>query len=147
MRRMHKFFRLPWEDRLLLVESAFLLAAIRVGLRLLPFKSLLGLLARATPARRPSRDSDEAFSDKAAWAVGVAKYYLPGAYTCLVQALAAKVIFSRRGHPAYLRLGVDRRGEGQFQAHAWLESQGRVVVGGEELYRYAPFPAVELERL
>jgi hypothetical protein len=144
MMRIHKFLRLPWEDRLLLIESAFLLAAIRVGLRLLPFKKLLGFLARATPSRPSLRDSDKVFSDKVAWALGVARHYLPGVYTCLVQALAAKVIFGRRGHPARLRIGVERNEAEEFRAHAWVEHEGRVVVGGEEeLTRYALFPAVE----
>ena len=31
---------------------------------------------------------------------------------------------------------------GEFQAHAWLEADGEVLIGGEELERYAAFPEV-----
>jgi hypothetical protein len=37
---------------------------------------------------------------------------------------------------AELRLGIARDG-GRLDAHAWLESEGRVVIGNAELWRYA----------
>jgi Transglutaminase-like superfamily len=48
--------------------------------------------------------------------------------SCLVQAVAAAMLFRRYGHDAQLRLGVAHR-DGALAAHAWLESEGRTVYG------------------
>lgn len=53
--------------------------------------------------------------------------YVPKA-TCLVQALAAQLLLTRHGHMADLQIGVSQA-KG-FEAHAWLEFEGRVVLGG-----------------
>ncbi len=72
----------------------------------------------------------------------IASRYVPAA-TCLTQSLATKVLLSRQGHQASVRIGVARSEAGQFQAHAWVESNGRVVIGGPEshLKRYTPLLA------
>jgi len=53
--------------------------------------------------------------------------------TCLVRALSAWGLLRRSGLEAALHLGV-AEGAGTvraFHAHAWVESAGRVVVGGD----------------
>jgi hypothetical protein len=144
--RIAKFFRLPSNERFLLVQSALVLVSVRGGLRLLPFKTLIGALARVAPEVAESNEADTASVEKVVWAVEVAGSYLPGTYTCLARALASKVLFGRRGLPGQLRIGVDRDDDGRFQAHAWLESQGRIVIGGEESAQYTPLPAFEWKR-
>ena len=48
----------------------------------------------------------------------------------------------RRGLTSELRLGVRRPREGKFQAHAWVECEGDIVVGDlDELAEYAPLAA------
>jgi hypothetical protein len=68
------------------------------------------------------------------------------ASTCLTEAVVAQVMLARRGHPATLRIGVARSEEGRFEAHAWVESGGRVMIGGHELGRYAPLAALEADK-
>lgn len=143
MKRVNKFLRLSSADKFLLVKTAFLLGTMRLGLRMLPFRTMLGLLARMAKAAPDLHPTDQALADKMTWAVGVAKCYILGTTTCLAQAFAVKVLLNRRGCQASLRIGVERGGEGQFQAHAWVESQGRVMVGGGELSRYTPLPHFE----
>jgi hypothetical protein len=54
------------------------------------------------------------------------------------------MLLARIGQPAALRIGVARSEEGRFQAHAWVESQGRIVVGKlPDLRRYAVLPPLE----
>jgi hypothetical protein len=63
--------------------------------------------------------------------------------TCLTQAIAAAILLGRRGVPASIRFGVARDGGGKFIAHAWVESGGRIVLGGvTSPQRYAAFPAL-----
>jgi hypothetical protein len=77
--------------------------------------------------------------------VGVAGRLVPGT-TCLVRALAAQALLARRGHASQLRLGVARGSGRAFEAHAWLEQDGRVLVGGPLDGRYVPFPALDAPR-
>jgi hypothetical protein len=89
-------------------------------------------------AHTASEAGDQACMRQVVWAVTVASRYVPAA-TCLTQALATQILLSRRGHPTSLRIGVGRSEAGEFQAHAWVECQGRVVIGGiKALSRYTP---------
>lgn len=131
----------PAADWGLLVEAGLLLAAVRVGLWALPFTTLRRVtrrLARA-PRDRVAREADEA---RLVWAVGAAGRAVPRT-TCLVRALAAQALLARHGRPSQLRLGVARGPDGALLAHAWLEREGRVLVGGVVTERYVPLPSIE----
>jgi Transglutaminase-like superfamily len=137
MIRLRKFFRLPRSERWLLIKAALLLGVIRLGLRLLPFQTLRQLLDLVTK----SRAGNQFPSDRIVWAVIATSRYVLGDKPCLTQALAVQVLIKRRGYPANLRIGVARVDGGELKAHAWVESQDRVVVGGGDVSRYTPFPA------
>src|SRR5215208_6209413 len=134
-----KFLRLPTVARWLLIKAALLLEAIKLGMRLLPFRTLRHLLAWAVgaPAKR-LRHVDHTSTDRIAWAVEMVSRHMPGAKSCLTQALAVQMLLTRRGYPALLHIGVARGERGRFQAHAWVESQGKVVIGESELERFTP---------
>jgi Transglutaminase-like superfamily len=72
-----------------------------------------------------------------AWGIRNAARVVPEA-TCFVQALAAQFLLARSGTPSQIRIGVAAGPGGEFVAHAWLLTDGRVVVGGSasELRRY-----------
>lgn len=72
-----------------------------------------------------------------AWAIGAGSRYVPRA-TCLVRALAGRRLLAAHGHRAHLRIGVAKSTE--LQAHAWLEYEGRVLIGGGDLDRYTVLP-------
>lgn len=145
MKRVRNFLRLPSSDRRLLISAALLLGTIRLGLWLIPFLTLRRLLGKFAEPRTSTQEAEASSTDRVLWAVTVASRYVPGANTCLTQALAAQVLLARRGGVACLRLGVARQ-EGRFQAHAWLESQGKVIFGRSEPGRYAALPALDGER-
>jgi len=62
------------------------------------------------------------------WAVKASSRFVPCA-TCLTQAMAARMLLSIYGHKADLRIGVLREDD-DLKAHAWLEKDGRVLIGG-----------------
>lgn len=145
MNRLRNFMRLPSSDRHLLNSAALLLGAIVLGRWLFPFLTLQRLLGNLAAPRTSRQEAEAASAARVVWAVATASRYVPGASTCLIRALAAQVLLARRGEVAHLRIGVARQ-EGRFQAHAWLESQGKVLFGGSELGRYTPLPALDGER-
>ncbi|HWP47146.1 MAG TPA: lasso peptide biosynthesis B2 protein [Candidatus Limnocylindrales bacterium] len=135
MKRLYRFLSLPSRDRHLLIKAALLLGVIRLGLWLLAFQTLQGLLLRIRWKSARLREADPLSLERIAWAIRVAGRYVPGV-TCLIQALAAQVLLEQEGHPACLRIGVAKDKNGRLQAHAWTESGGKVVVGGGNLSSY-----------
>jgi hypothetical protein len=140
MTRLGKFLRLPPADRRLLVTAALVQAAIRLGLALLPYRKLRGLVDRL--ALTSPQPAPPVSPERIAQAVTRASRAVPGA-TCLTQALAAKVLLERRGYPARVRVGISRTGGAPLLAHAWVESEGRILLGGTDLARYTPLSALD----
>jgi len=130
--------RLTTLERRLFVKVFVLLEFVKLGLWLLPFRTLLRLLSRVSKGPKEPRGIDCPSPEEIAWFVEVASRHSPGVKTCLTQALAAQVLLTRHGYPAFVHLGVLRGKQEQFQAHAWVESEGKIVIGGGDLERYAP---------
>jgi hypothetical protein len=102
---------------------------------LMPFQSLRAAVCRSrrrpcavNPARRPD-------TAKIAWAVAAANRILHG--DCLPLALAVELMLRHYGYPAEFKIGAGRDPGGAFIAHAWVESEGQVVIGDFELGKYA----------
>jgi hypothetical protein len=146
MKSLYKFFRLSSSDQGLLIKATFTAAAIRVGLWMLPFRTLLGLLARMTQESTEVQETNQALIERVIWAVRIASRFVPRA-TCLTQALAAQVLLSLQGYPSRITIGVAKSHGGQLEAHAWVESQGRIVIGGlKDHARFTPLPPLDGER-
>jgi hypothetical protein len=43
-----------------------------------------------------------------------------------------QILLQQQGYPASLQIGVAKGRDGQLEAHAWVESQGQVVIGNLE---------------
>ena len=145
MRRLRRFLARPAADRRLLIEASLYLGVLRLGLKLLPFQTLLTLLNLMPRTRLAPLPLDPRCAERLAWAIGTAGPYFVGSRPCLPQALAAQLLLVRRGFPARLHLGVIKGDQGEVQAHAWMETDGRVVVGGSlaELARFTPLLALD----
>jgi hypothetical protein len=145
MRRLRQFLRLPPADRRLLATAALLQAAIRVGLNLTPYRRVRAVVDRLTSPSPRNPSAPPASPERIAWAVARTASVIPRT-SCLTQALAAKVLLERRGHRARVRVGVNRtEGAALLLAHAWVECDGRVVLGGTDLGRYTPLSGLEGE--
>jgi hypothetical protein len=139
---LRKFLGLTSAERRLLLRAALLLWAIRMGLLVLRFQILHRLLASVTGPRAEVPTSSVFSPGRIARLVSVASRYVPG--NCLSQALAVQVLLARGGHPASLHISVSRSYARQLEAHAWVESRGRVIIGGSGApSRYTPLPAME----
>lgn len=140
MGHFRKLLALRGSERRDLVLALLVVAVVRLALWLVPLGSLLRLLERVpAPRQRVASDPSPAHL---LWSVRAASRWVPRA-TCLTQALAARWLLARRGFDAVLRIGVTRSESG-IQGHAWLERDGRVLIGGADPGRYAPLePADE----
>jgi Transglutaminase-like superfamily len=113
-------------------------ASIRVALWALPFRVTRRWVERFGKPPEPSRELDRRTLRRVAWAVDAAARRIPLA-TCLVRGMAAQILLGRLGQKSVLRLGVARKPDGAFDAHAWVEAQGRIVTGDavDGFHRYA----------
>ena len=140
---MLKFLLLPTTEKLLLMEAVFLLITMELGKRILPFRALRRLLPQAADEYAQLSRASYTPPERIAWAVQAASRWTPGARSCLTQALAAQVLLTRRNHTARLHIGVARGERDRFQAHAWVESGGKVLIGESGLERYTPLAVLE----
>ncbi len=121
---------------MLLLEAIVALAAMRVGVLTFAYPRLRRIVTRASAPRARASQPSRPDPDRIAWAVATASSAVPGGGNCLVRALATEVMLGRAGYPCELRIGVAKPTAGGFKAHAWLESDGKVVIGRFELGEY-----------
>jgi hypothetical protein len=121
--------------------SVIVLWLVRLGLWLLPFRSVRFLLSRVKS--RHVASPPWAMPARIAHAVEVASHLVPRS-TCLTKALAGHVLLKQVGHEGVLHIGVARDEAGQFEAHAWLECQGKVIIG-EGPRGFVPLPPIGMD--
>jgi Transglutaminase-like superfamily len=123
-----------WRDKWLISAAFILLWLVRLALWLLGYNRMTRRLTLA--AHRPAPPARLAL--RVAESIRLASR-LTVRPTCLVQAVAAKWLLVLRGYSAQVHIGV-RKGNGAFEAHAWLVSDNRIVLGGdwESLSSYRP---------
>ncbi len=131
--------RLPSSDLLLLAEAFLTVSAVRAALWMFPFRYVHSRLSRITSSLLLRRIRIHSGAVRVAWSVHLASRVVPRA-TCLTQAIAAQILLALAGEPSALRIGVARGGRGAFEAHAWIEHEGRVIIGGSVRNRFTPLP-------
>lgn len=128
MKAAVKFSRLPLPEKRLLLKAACLLYAVRLGLWLLPFRAFRRLLAGSKTAAVQTPKAEPLPAQRIVRLIEAASRFVPAA-TCLTQAIASLILLRQHGHSARLRIGVAKDQNGLLEAHAWVESGGRVIIG------------------
>jgi len=118
-------FRL--NDVAILLIALFWVCWVRLGLSL---SSLEKTRRRLLPKTLTTSNTNPDL-DRMAWSVRRTANLVPMA-TCLTRAQALQIMLARRGLPADLVLGVARSASKDFLAHAWIEKDGQILIGGSE---------------
>jgi transglutaminase superfamily protein len=126
-------------DLALLFEAWRRLLLARAALTLLPWRAASRLLT-ASPHGR-STTSPERLTR----AVHAASRFVPRS-TCLVKALALQALLARRGGVGILHVGVKTTQVAGFEAHAWLELDGEIVIGEGARHGFAPLLSHRADR-
>jgi hypothetical protein len=137
MKKVLNFLRRPSPDKGLLIEALLFVWGVKCGLRLLPFRTMVTLIKKdPIKAGPPSFPLNQLLG-----VMDTAGRNVPRA-TCLVRAIAGQAFLARYGHQTDLRIGVLKdQSEKRVKAHAWLESHGRVLLGGA-VGSYTAFPTL-----
>lgn len=126
------FFRNSLSDQRLLIAALVSVCCVRLGLWVLPFRVLKERVEKIT-SNTTSRAGQPVTQNlrgvrRIASSVRRVSRYVPAA-TCLTQALATQILLAHRGQVSNLRIGVSKGQEGELKAHAWVESEGKIVMG------------------
>ena len=138
LQSLRAVLRLPAIQRRLYLRALATVVVIRMALTLLPSRLIIRGVARLS-SDRPGARTKGLDPRMIAQAVERVSLRVPGA-TCLTQALAAHMMLHTHGHRSSLCLGVARTEQGDFRAHAWLESQGRIVIGADGVAKLTRLP-------
>lgn len=142
-------FRLPWAlrklqslsapERIVLLEAAALMPVVHAMQQTMPFKRWRAALEQHEPPQ--ARGALQPTAAQVAWAVEAARRWVPGEYKCLPTAYTAHWLLHRHGHASTIHVGVARDAQGKVEAHAWVDCDGRTVVGEvADMGRFVPFP-------
>jgi hypothetical protein len=133
IKKLQTACRLAPVERRLILSTFPLMLAVRLALWILPFRHMQRVVESSITLGPSER---QATAHMIAIAVRLASRYIPRA-TCLTQALTAQILLNRAGIENEIRIGVAK--EQKFEAHAWVECGGNVLIGGaEQSARYAP---------
>lgn len=136
-RLLRRFGQIDNHSRLLLAEAVAYLAAARLALIFVPFPLLARRLgtfmppgdARAAQGTFPVSSGHAALAEDIGWAVTRAARYMPFRAVCLPQAMAARIMLSRRGIKSVMHFGAAKGESKPLDAHAWLDAAGVEVTG------------------
>jgi len=115
------------KDLPLLLNALFWVCWVRLGLS---FSSLEKIREVLLPEVLSSSNHDLDLN-RMAWSVRRISRFIPMA-TCLTRAQALQIMLARKGLPTELILGVSRSASKDFLAHAWIEKDGQILIGGSK---------------
>jgi hypothetical protein len=106
------------------------------------FKKLLHYLDRIKQNKK-LQDAYNPSEEKIVRVIEVASRYIP-CTTCLYKALTAQALLKMHGYQSSLHIGVVKNDKGKLNAHAWVESNGKIIIGDlKDLSRYTALPSLK----
>ena len=144
MSDLAKWYDLTPSMRILVIQMTMLLLLLRVGLKIFKLSTIRRWF-NWIASRFPSPTGSENYQESVIWAATVIGRRVLGEGPCLAQALAVQILLSRKQLHTELCIGVAKDGSGNLVAHAWVEKDGQIVIGGseQELKRYTPLPDLD----
>ncbi len=123
MKIFTNFLKQSRVDQQLLITTLLTMITIRLKLWFIPFNRIQQSIERST-----NKTANNIPVAKLIWTVQTVSNYIPQA-TCLTKALTAQKLLKKNGYHSMIKIGVNKDAEGEFEAHAWLEYSGRVIIG------------------
>ncbi|MCW5960595.1 MAG: lasso peptide biosynthesis B2 protein [Pyrinomonadaceae bacterium] len=128
MYRLKKFAELPKAEKTLSFKAFLIVGLVRTGLWLAPSRLVHKLIAAlGNPNNELIYPKPDEIAAIVRW-VRIAGKRIPRA-SCLTQAIAVLILFRLRRRFADLKFGVAKTGPADLEAHAWLEVNGKVILG------------------
>ena len=129
MKKLYRFLKLPRSDQKLFLQAYILMMLVRLGLLLLPFQKLQDLILKTNELRFLGEANHDVGAKDIALSVIRSAKLSPGGVKCLAKALTASMLMKTYGLPYKTNIGVAKGEKNNLEAHAWVESEGKIVVG------------------
>jgi hypothetical protein len=143
MARLFKLAALPWPEQRLYLKTALWLIAVKAGLLLFGFNRLRRFLEWRSHPASSAADGGE-MTQIVVVIQRISAFLAPVRIDCLPQALVGLRLMRQKGFTVQMKIGVLKNHGDRLCAHAWLEYQGRVVLGDlTDLHQFTAFPALE----
>ena len=120
------FFKLSWKDQRLLFEALFVMIKVRLMLWVMSFYSIQKSFSKIEVSSKRDRTICEL-----KWSIKIVSQQMPRS-TCLTNALSGYILLSKHGYASLIKIGVGKSIDDEFEAHAWLEYDGNVIIGESE---------------
>lgn len=146
MGMLRSYLQAPWRFKLTVLRATGWVAGVRLALWVLPYKVVQRALECdvAPPDDLPIHELNLR-RQRILSAVAATSKHLLGDKPCLTQALVARRLLRQQGYDTDLRIGVTKEG-GELLAHAWLEKDRQVILGGRgSQTKYVPLAPVQPE--
>lgn len=128
MTKLFRFLLTPYRKKKLITLSGLFIVAIRLSLWMFPFNWLNKRLMFFGRDTAKDAAPDWLSVNEIAGIVKAVSRYIPYC-SCLTQALAVRTLLRMRGISSELTLGVDKSKTENFEAHAWVEISGVIIIG------------------
>ncbi|TLV01168.1 lasso peptide biosynthesis B2 protein [Dyadobacter luticola] len=119
--------KLSFSEKLIFLKAAICLILIKCALTVLPFPIFRKLFHGLTSSKSTKEFKPEKVQ-QIAWSVDTAANILPFELLCLPRALATKYLL-RKMPSLTLEIGIEVNPAKKFEAHAWVEKNGRIIIG------------------
>ena len=114
-------------ERVALLKAATTLLIVKAGLTILPFSSFRKIFHWFSKTDQVEEISQKEM-EQTAMAIRLAADNLPFELLCLPRALAAKYLL-RKVPSLTLEIGIEINSTKVFEAHAWVERNGSIIIG------------------
>ena len=122
-----KWMNLSNHAKINFLYACVVLVVIKTGLTILPFGTFRKLFHYISSSRKKT-DVSKSGIDELISNINAAASALPFELLCLPRALAAKYML-RKVPDLSLEIGIEVNKDKAFEAHAWVEKNGNVIIG------------------
>lgn len=137
-RKLRTFMSHSRQQRGLIAEAMLLTWLARLAVRLIPFSWIVRWIEHKASSHQSAKIPEPALIYSLRRAVKTASRNALWKSVCMQQSLAMYSMLSRRGYGSTLRMGAKINPEGKIEAHAWLESNGQVILGEDGMAGMTP---------
>jgi len=109
------------------LQAGLVLVLIKTGLAILPFSTFRRLFHWVSKSKI-KRDLNSEQISEVVWAVNTAANVIPLELVCLPRALTTKYLL-RKVPSLSLEIGIEINAAKAFEAHAWVEKEGEIIIG------------------
>ncbi len=127
-----KFVRVPFKRKIVIIEAFLWLPIMKIIIHFVPTKIytpiILGELSKLTEEIEIYNKTE--IFENMKWGINIVSEIMPWSKKCYAMATTAKIMLKYRGIKSTIYLGLIKKENGMFRAHAWIRAGNFYITGG-----------------